>query len=254
VLDGSAGSYDDADAMRRVAVAFARSTATPERGLCSVCVEVVEVSGAGLTLMAGDQAGPLCVSSDVVRALEDQQFTSGEGPCRDAFEQRTPVLADRIGADSSRRWPFFTDLAVALGVKAVFAYPLTSNGAAVGVMTLYQNLEGALTDRQRDDAAAVAGVIADTLLSLQGDAADGSLPSGLAEAVAYRAQIHQATGMVAVQLGVGSADGLARIRAYAFANDLPIADVASEIVARRLRLSAETDDSGSTDEASGDRT
>jgi hypothetical protein len=52
----------------------------------------------------------------------------------------------------------------------------------------------------------------------------------------HRAEIDQATGMLTEQLGVGIADAFARLRAYAYANDLRLADVARDIVARRLRL------------------
>ena len=45
----------------RIAVAFARAVATPASGLCTACVEVLDVSGAGITVMSGGQAGPLCV-------------------------------------------------------------------------------------------------------------------------------------------------------------------------------------------------
>ena len=42
--------------------------------------------------------------------------------------------------------------------------------------------------------------------------------------------------MLTEQLGIGIADAFARLRAYAYANDLRLADVARDIVARRLRL------------------
>jgi hypothetical protein len=42
--------------------------------------------------------------------------------------------------------------------------------------------------------------------------------------------------MVAAQLDVGVAEALIRVRAYAFANDRPITDVANDVVSRRLRL------------------
>jgi AmiR/NasT family two-component response regulator len=57
----------------------------------------------------------------------------------------------------------------------------------------------------------------------------------------HRAEIDQATGMLTEQLGTGIADALLRLRAYAYANDRRLADVAGDIVARRLRLSAEAD-------------
>ncbi len=231
----------EVDSLRRMAVAFARATAMPEGRLCTGCVEVLEVSGAGITLMSGDQAGPICVSNDVVRALEDHQFASGQGPCRDAFDRRIPVLADGMDAGSALDWPFFTELAVALGIGAVFAYPLSSDGATVGVMTVYQSEAGVLTLRQHADAVVLAEIIGETLLSLQAEAPEGALADGLHEAVTYRAQIYQASGMVSVQLRIPPADALARIRAYAFANDLPIDTVAGEIVGRRLRMNDDHD-------------
>ncbi len=42
--------------------------------------------------------------------------------------------------------------------------------------------------------------------------------------------------MLTMQLGAGIAEAFARLRAYAYINDRRLADVASDIVARRLRL------------------
>jgi AmiR/NasT family two-component response regulator len=52
----------------------------------------------------------------------------------------------------------------------------------------------------------------------------------------HRAEIDQATGMLTEQLGTGIADAFVRLRAYAYANDRRLSDVARDIVARRLRL------------------
>jgi ANTAR domain-containing protein len=52
----------------------------------------------------------------------------------------------------------------------------------------------------------------------------------------HRAEVDQATGMLTVQLGVTAAEAYARLRAYAYAQDRRLADVAGDIVARRLRL------------------
>ena len=224
------------DQMRRIALAFARASTRPRDRLCAACVEVLEVSGAGITVMAGEQAGPLCVSNERMRLLEDLQFTTGEGPCRDAFTTRLPVLASQLDIEASGRWPAFVDLAVTSGIGSVFAFPMSSMGATVGVLTLYQDVAGALTTNQHDDSMAVADVLSETVLSLQDLAPDGTLAPGLDDAVAYRAQIHQASGMVSVQLRVSTREALARIRAYAFAHGRPVDRVAADIVDRRLRL------------------
>lgn len=227
----------NAEQSMRIAVAFARAvTKSPPVGLCDACVEVLIVSGAGITVMGGGQSGQLCVSSQRIAALEDLQFTMGVGPCQDAFQTGQPVHAPSLGARAVSRWPAFVTLARDAGIGSVFAYPLASNGAKIGVMTLYQDLEGELGPRRHEDSIAMASVLTETVLSLQDAAPDGVLADGLQEVVEYRAQVHQASGMVSIQLKVPVAEALVRIRAHAFAHDRPVGVVAADIVARRLRL------------------
>ena len=118
----------------------------------------------------------------------------------------------------------------------MFAYPLAFKGARVGVMTLYQDGEGELATMQHEDSIVVAQIITETILSLQDVAPEGTLSKDLDEIVAYRAQVHQASGMVSIQLEISVAEALLRIRAHAFTTGLPIGVVAADIVARRLRL------------------
>ena len=89
---------------------------------------------------------------------------------------------------------------------------------------------------QHDDSVAMAEVITETLLTMQDTAPDGTLAAGLEAAVSYRAQVYQASGMVAVQLRIPVADALLRLRAHAFATGISVGFVAADIVARRLRL------------------
>jgi len=230
----------------RVGVAFAREAAkAPRSRWCSACVSLLDVDGAGITLMGGDRAGPMCVSNSRMAALEEWQFTAGEGPCRDAFQRGLPVLTPRFDEASTSRWPSFVDLAHTSGIGSVFAYPLSTKGTTVGVLTLYQDGEGDLTDQQHSDSLIVGEVIAEAVLSLQAAAKPGTLAPELDMAAAYRAEIYQAAGMVAVQLQIPVSEAIARIRAFAFANDRPVSEVAADIVARRLRLTNDRQDEGS---------
>jgi hypothetical protein len=67
----------------------------------------------------------------------------------------------------------------------------------------------------------------------------GELAPEMDDAVAHRAEVYQASGILAVQLGIPPAAALVRLRAHAFANDEPLDIVASAIVDRRLRLDGE---------------
>jgi GAF domain-containing protein len=242
----------NADQSLRIAVAFAREAAkSPEARLCMACVDLLAVTGAGITIMAGDTAGPVCVSNPRMAALEDLQYTLGEGPCHDAFHSNAPVHAPRLDGPASTRWPSFVELAQVTGVGAVFAYPLSVNGAKIGVLTLYQEAEGEMSATQHDDSMAIAEVLTETVLSLQDVAPSGTLAPDLDVAVAYRSEIHQASGMLAIQLQIPVAEALLRLRAHAFAEDRTAADVARDIVARRLRLADDRDEPGEVDRSGG---
>ena len=226
----------DSNRSTRIAVAFARETHhSPTARLCTACIEVLEVSGAGITIMGPRNSGPVCVSNRRMASLEDLQFTLGEGPCQDAFRSGRPVLAPRLDG-AAARWPAFVAAAEACGVGAVFAYPMAAGRARVGVLTLYQDTVGDLTDTQQHDSVAVAEVLAETVLSMQDTVTDGSLAPELDGTVVYRAQIYQASGMVAVQEQITADEALLRMRAFSFASGRQLSVVAEDIVGRRLRI------------------
>ena len=74
------------------------------------------------------------------------------------------------------------------------------------------------------------------MLAIQAHASPGALATELEEGANFRFVVHQASGIVAVRLGVSVGKALVRLRAYAFSNDRLLADVAEAFVARRLRL------------------
>jgi hypothetical protein len=214
--------------------------------VCAVAVESVQVSGAWVTVSGG--GGPdfvMCVTDPVAEQLAELQLTLGEGPCHDVLTSAAPVLAADLGdGESGRWWPGFAPQALRLGAGAVFAFPLSIGTIRAGVMGLYRDAPGPLPDPRLGDALILAD--AATILLLDeaqhdGDgapAATGGLPvNGQSPDLAlHRAEIDQATGMVTLQLGVGIAEAFVRLRAYAYTHDQRLADVASDIVARRLRL------------------
>ena len=65
---------------------------------------------------------------------------------------------------------------------------------------------------------------------------DALASEGLEAAVTSRSELFQAQGMVMIQLGVSLAAAMSRLRAHAFAHDRRLADVARDVVARRLKL------------------
>ncbi len=205
--------------------------------LCDTCVEVLEVSGAGIMLMIdGEHRGTFGVSNATIGVVEELQFTLGEGPCIDAYNTEQPVFEPDLVEPSINRWPAFSGPAVEAGVRAVFGFPISSNTSPLGALDIYLDRPGDLHADQVTDAIALAAVIGTTVLALQAHALPGTLAPEIDSSFEHRAVVHQATGMVSAQLRISVAAALDRIRAHAYTQSRPINDVARDIVDRRLLL------------------
>ncbi|WP_245192911.1 ANTAR domain-containing protein [Amycolatopsis alba] len=209
---------------------------------CVVCGDVLEAAGVGLTLVAGEGlAEPVFATDERSRELEDLQFTLGEGPALEVLcEGMLIVVTDVTSSEAALRWPVFAPEAIDRGVKSIIAVPIQVGAIKVGVVDCYRELAGFPSREGQAEAlvcveAAIDLVVAD---------ADIGRP-GLAEVIdleftEHRAQVHQATGIVSVQLDIGLPDALARLRAHAYAGDRKLNDVAKDVVLRRLTFRPES--------------
>jgi hypothetical protein len=208
--------------------------------VCAAAVEGVGVDGVGVTVMVSPTVRETMNATDrVADGLEELQLTLGQGPCVDTFTEGGPVMAgDLRSPQFLARWPAFTPAALDLGAGAVFALPLQIGAIRLGVIDLYRVRPGGLTPHELADALAYAETVSMVLL----DAAAGAQPDTAELAwqrddpSSHQAVVHQATGMVLVQLGCGADAAFARLRAYAYANDRRLGDVARDVVERRLRF------------------
>jgi len=205
--------------------------------LCELAAELTGSSGASIMLLSDELArGSLCTTDGVAAYLDDLEFTLGEGPALDAHGGGLPVLAADLAAPGESRWPALVSSAVQAGVRALFAFPIRIGAVRLGALTLLRDRPGPLADLQYADASAMAAVAARTILALQADAPPGSVAVELEEGANFHFVVHQAAGMVSVQLGVGVTEALVRLRGHAFRSDRPLDDVARDVVDRRLRL------------------
>ena len=205
--------------------------------LCEVCPGIVGVSGAGVMLMSGDvPRGSLCTTDEVSHLIEELQYTLGEGPCLDAHQQGKVVTEPDLADPATHRWPSFTPPAVQAGARAVFGFPLRVGKVHLGALNLYRDLPGSLTVDQYADALVVADVAARWVLEAQAGAPPGTVAEELEAGSEFHFAVHNAAGIVSVQESISVADALLRLRAFAFSSDRPLADVAQDVIARRLRL------------------
>lgn len=220
--------------------------------VCAVAAESAQLTGAWVAAARnGEPDFAMYVTDPAGEELAELQLTLGEGPCHDVLASAAPVLAADLGdTESGHRWPAFTQEAREHGAGAVFAFPLIVGAIRAGVMGLYRRSAGPLRDGQLGDLLVLADIATLLLLDRFGNGGaaaadvhgDGSFLEGQSPDLAlHRAEIDQATGMLTVQLGVSITEAFVRLRAYAYSEDRRLADVASDIVARRLRLHPDTE-------------
>lgn len=185
---------------------------------------------------------PLWWFPELSLRFEELQFTLGEGPGPDAALAGIAVLEPDLDRVRPDRWPALLPAARQLGVDGVCCFPLGLGAVRLGMFTLLCDGRGGLDDRQLADANTLAAALTATLL-------DGRRPAGRggndglpwpADGL-HRAVVHQATGMISVQLDIPLTEALVRLRAFAYGRERLIGDVAEDVVARRLRF----DDDGS---------
>src|SRR6266581_330782 len=226
------------DRLRRVLAALsAGGDGWSSARLCRACQGIVGVNGAGVMLMSGDiPRGSLCTTDEVSQLIEELQYSLGEGPCVDAHQQDKVVAEPDLADPVRRRWPAFTPPALQAGVRAVFGFPLRAGTVRLGALNLYRDSPGPLTGDQHADALVVADVAARWVLQAQARAPPDTVAGELEAGADFHFAVHNAAGMVSVQEQISVTEALIRLRAFAFSSDRLLADVAEDVIARRLRL------------------
>lgn len=192
-------------------------------------------------MTADGTCGVTAASDPASERIEELQFTLGEGPCIDAFADRKPVLTADLADTATYRWPVYAPAVQDGGVRAVFAFPLQIGAVRLGVMDVFRDRVGQLSDAELRMAFTFVEVTMQALLDMQENrqSRDGDAVVD----VGHRAELFQAQGMVMVQLGVSIGEALVRLRAYAYAENRRLDDVARDVVNRRLRLDSDKNDS-----------
>ena len=215
--------------------------------LCRAVTDALILRGAAVHLMTQAQGAGVAASSDAEsRAVAELQFTSNEGPAVVAFRTRRPVLVPELRR-AADRWPGFCALALERGVDGVFAFPLQEGAVSFGVLELYANGHGPLDAPGTAMAATFARAATELLLDGDTITSAGELDAGLSTSLVDRLRIHQAQGMVMVDLRVTLGEALTRMRARAFSSGTTLLEVADQVIAGTLNADTWIDEDGGPD-------
>ncbi|TFC24386.1 ANTAR domain-containing protein [Cryobacterium sp. MDB1-18-2] len=203
--------------------------------LCSPFIDELDVTGVSIAVF-GPRGGQstLCSSDAVAARIDELQFDLGEGPQWATLRTGTPTLVPDVLTGTHDSWPIFAASIGSLDVGALFAFPLLMGAVTIGTVGLYRRTAGALSPRHMEIAVTLASALADVAVhhAIAGADAEGAGESMLTPAM--RREVHQATGMILVQLDTTATIAYSRLQAYAFANGRSVQDVARDVVSRHV--------------------
>jgi hypothetical protein len=216
---------------RELSVEFVCAVAAERFGTDGFCLVVTGTTGVAKLRGAGGDLG---------RRIPEIEATVGEGPIGDALDLAFPaIVSDLDAAQALRKWPLFAPLAVEAGARACFGFPLVVGVVRVGVLVLLHGTPIEPGPAVLREALLFADLVLAMLLGEQ-VAAGGTVPGPAEDEFPLATPaVHQATGMVAVQLNTDPDTAFACLRARAFADGRRLSDLAADVVARRLQFGPE---------------
>jgi GAF domain-containing protein len=200
------------------------------------CVEVLDVSAAGLMLVAPE--GDLRVvafSSEAVRVVELFELQAEEGPCLDAYRSGAAIVNQDLSKVAGR-WPNFAPVAVDAGFKSVHALPMRLRGVIIGALNLFREDEGEMGDLDVIAAQALADVATIAILHHRAASEAQLVNEQLTLALNSRIVIEQAKGVLAERTGLDMDHAFARLRKYARDHNLRLVDVAHGVVEGTVKV------------------
>ncbi|MEO7350509.1 MAG: GAF and ANTAR domain-containing protein [Marmoricola sp.] len=204
--------------------------------LCGAAVSRTGVSCCGVTMVThGGQSVTAYATDDRAHAVENLQHTLGEGPGVAASSSGAAVLVPDLTDlqdPNVARWPTFARDTTDVGIRAAFAFPLLLGTSSIGAFSLYRTEPGGLTSEGVTQGRVTADAVA---LSL----AEPGEPAPREPQHLDPMRVHQAAGMVMVQLDLPIDRALLHMRATAYAEGKTVDELADTILDRSRRLSKE---------------
>jgi GAF domain-containing protein/ANTAR domain-containing protein len=194
--------------------------------------ELPPVSYASVTVHQQRSYATVAMSSRLALAVDEAQYADDAGPCLDALQTAKPTAVPRI--DATVNWPGFRAEAHRLGLRASLSIPLFGGrGTPIAALNLYGH-----------DTVAMAPLSAAVLAAFESDGAVAGpespdlepgvlqLVEGLIGALAVRARIQLALGVIMARERTSADSAYAILRARAAMDGSALTAMAESILTR----------------------
>jgi GAF domain-containing protein len=185
---------DSISALSRFFVGDATMGETLSRVADLACTAVPSADLVGLTMLVDGRPTTAVFTDETSPEIDSAQYESGDGPCLHAFRTKLPCRID--DTESDHQWPAFSEAAAAHGVRSVLSMPLLATHEGVGALNFYSRRPKAFSPDESDVAGLFAAQAAIVLANARAYWDAHELSQQLTEAMASRATIEQAKGIL----------------------------------------------------------
>jgi GAF domain-containing protein len=182
-----------------------------------------------MTLVRAGQAKTAAFTGELALQLDESQYEEGHGPCLDAAAATSTFSIPRMTIED--RWPKWAATAVELGVLSSLAIGLPVEDAVTGALNLYATEEEAFDDDAVLLAETFSGYAAVALANAHLYDASASLAAHMQAAMASRAVIEQAKGIIMADRRCSADEAFRILTKTSRDSNRKLRDVAAALVA-----------------------
>ncbi|MCE7003513.1 GAF and ANTAR domain-containing protein [Kibdelosporangium philippinense] len=197
------------------------------------------VSGAdavSVTVHSGLKPETAATSHDWAVIVDENQYAAGDGPCLEAARIREPVLI--AGEEAFSRWPQFAADAARFGVRAYLSTPLALAGPdteLIGALNVYGFAEDSFDRLDEALLKLVTNTAAATISNASRYVKMRNLAENMRAAMASRAEIEQAKGVLMAVHGITADEAFDRLVSQSQHTNTKLVMVARELLASLRR-------------------
>ena len=228
--DADAQSLPRFDALWRTVVSDDANLQTAMRRVAETGRAVVaDCDSASITII--ERGRPVTVGStnDTAQALDEAQYSAGEGPCLSAAHEGRTIRIDDTG--NEERWPRFVASARANGIRCSLSVPIKVSGSTTFAgFNLYGKALGGFSDADKELCQAFAGQASIVVANAQAYFAAFELSRDMAKAMESRSEIEQAKGVLMSTHRIDADTAFDLLRQQSQTTNRKLRDVAADVV------------------------
>jgi GAF domain-containing protein len=198
-----------------------------ELALLAVAV-ISPIATCGITLRREGEPMTVTSSDPLAAAVDELQYGRGVGPCLEALHTDETVVVSDLATEE--RWGDYPAEALRCGVSASLSLPLIAAGDTVGAMNLYAVAAHEFTVAEIAQGQAFAAQASGALTLVERHETQLRLNAQLMKALASRAVIDQAMGVLMGTRRISASQAFDSLRAQSQHRNVKLHAIAAEIV------------------------